>query len=75
MKFLILGCNGMARIDFFLSNNEEWILNEVNTIPGFTSISLYPQMMKNSGIPYDELISLLIANAQARFHNTDIALE
>ena len=75
MKFLVLGCNGMARIDFFLSNGGDWILNEVNTIPGFTNISLYPQMMKNSGIPYDELITLLIENALARFSNTNISLE
>ena len=73
--FHVLGCNGMARIDFFLANQEEWILNEVNTIPGFTGISLYPQMMKNSGIPYDELITLLIENALERFKNTSNALK
>ena len=72
--FHVLGCNGMARIDFFLSAQGEWVLNEVNTIPGFTSISLYPRMMKNSGIDYAELITLLIENALTRQNNAQFVL-
>ncbi|MBQ4480786.1 MAG: D-alanine--D-alanine ligase [Victivallales bacterium] len=73
--FHVLGCSGMARIDFFLSNQGDWVLNEVNTIPGFTSISLYPQMMKNSGIPYPELITNLIENALSRHSGTKFLLK
>lgn len=64
--FRCLGCGGMARIDFFLTPEGEWVLNEVNTIPGFTSISLYPRMMGGSGVDYAELITLLIENAIRR---------
>lgn len=52
---------GMARVDFFLEKRTNKIyLNEVNTIPGFTSISMYPKMWEASGVPYTELISRLI---------------
>jgi D-alanine-D-alanine ligase len=54
-------CSGMARVDFFLEKSTGKIfLNEINTIPGFTSISMYPKMWEASGIPYRELISRLI---------------
>lgn len=58
--FLLLGCKGMARIDFFLKNNEELLVNEVNTIPGFTAISMYPKLWKVSGLPYPALLDRLI---------------
>ena len=60
-----VGCNGMARVDFFVTD-EGIILNEINTIPGFTSISMYPKLMENMGIPYDELIDILIELALER---------
>ena len=66
--FRELGCSGMARIDFFLTPDGRLILNEVNTIPGFTSISLYPQMMANSGMPYPALLDELIAAARYNFN-------
>lgn len=53
-------CKGMARIDFFLDENNEIYVNEPNTIPGFTSISMYPQMVMSTGISYGELVSKLI---------------
>lgn len=54
-------CAGMARVDFFLERGTNKIyINEINTIPGFTSISMYPKMWEASGIPYTELISRLI---------------
>jgi D-alanine-D-alanine ligase len=59
--FLAIECTGMARVDFFLERGTGKIyLNEVNTIPGFTSISMYPKMWEATGLPYTELISRLI---------------
>jgi D-alanine-D-alanine ligase len=58
--FEALDCSGMARVDFFLTPQGELFLNEVNTIPGFTPISMYPKMMNLAGIGYSELISGLI---------------
>ncbi len=54
-------CAGMARVDFFLERTTKKIhLNEINTIPGFTSISMYPKMWEASGVPYTKLITRLI---------------
>jgi D-alanine-D-alanine ligase len=64
--FRCLECRGMARVDFFLEKPSGRIyLNEVNTIPGFTSISMYPKLWEASGIPYRELIDRLIQFALA----------
>lgn len=65
--FKVMCCQGMARIDFFLKNNEEIIVSELNTIPGFTRISMYPKLWEASGIPYSELIDRLIQLALERF--------
>ena len=56
----ILGCRGMSRIDFFLRPDGQFILNEINTIPGFTRISMFPKLMLASGIPYPELVDRLV---------------
>lgn len=61
-----LCCEGMARVDFFLKENGEVILNEINTIPGFTQISMYPKLWAASGIPYSELLDRLIELALDR---------
>ena len=53
-------CRGMARVDFFLTNEGEVFLNEINSIPGFTNISMYPKLWRHEGITYPELISQLI---------------
>lgn len=58
--FNALRCEGMARVDFFLKKDGTLLLNELNTIPGFTSISLYPKLWETSGIPYSQLIDRLI---------------
>lgn len=58
--FDIMRCSGMARIDFFLSKTDELIVNEINTIPGFTGISLYPKLLEITGYPAQELITALI---------------
>lgn len=58
-----LGCRGLARVDLFLMPDGQVVLNEVNTMPGFTSYSRYPRMMAGAGIPLSEVIDRLIALA------------
>lgn len=58
--YKILGCSGFARVDMFLKPSGEIVFNEVNTIPGFTSLSRYPNMMKGIGLSFPELIDKLI---------------
>jgi D-alanine-D-alanine ligase len=65
-SFEVLECEGMARVDLFLSEQRELFVNEINTIPGFTSISMYPKLMEASGVPARELVSRLIDDAVAR---------
>ncbi len=62
-----LCCEGMARVDFFLKTNGELFINEINTIPGFTKISMYPKLWEASGMPYSELLDRLIQLAVDRF--------
>lgn len=64
--FRALGCDGMARVDFFLTSDMRFLVNEVNTIPGFTDISMYPKAMAASGISYPELIGRLVSHGLAR---------
>jgi D-alanine-D-alanine ligase len=64
--FKALGCKGLARVDFFLSPNNEIIINELNTMPGFTSTSVFPKMWAATGMSYQEVISHLLLNAQSR---------
>jgi D-alanine-D-alanine ligase len=68
-----LDCEGMSRIDFFLTEDEV-IVNEINTIPGFTNISMYPKLFELSGVPNMELTSRLLSLAIERF-NTQQKLE
>ncbi len=65
--FKTLACEGLARVDFFLKKDGSFVLNEINTMPGFTSISMYPMLWKESGVPYMELITRLIKLAIERF--------
>lgn len=65
--FQTLSCEGLGRVDFFLKKNGEILVNEINTIPGFTAISMYPKMWEASGISYTELIDRLIQLALERF--------
>jgi len=64
--FKVLGCLGLARVDFFLTENGDVLLNEVNTLPGFTNNSMYPKLWEASGISYSELITQLIELALER---------
>ncbi len=61
--FRVLDLAGMARVDFFVTKKDTIYLNEVNTIPGFTSISMYPKLWEASGVSYSELLDRLIALA------------
>lgn len=58
--FHIMGCEGLTRVDFFLKKDGSAIVNEINTIPGFTNISMYPKMWEASGITYSALITQLV---------------
>lgn len=63
--FRAAGCRGLARIDFLLAHGREIHLNEINTLPGFTSISMYSKLMADAGVPYTELVETLIHLARA----------
>ncbi|MEO9220214.1 MAG: D-alanine--D-alanine ligase A, partial [Mycobacteriaceae bacterium] len=63
--FRALDCQGLARVDFFVTD-DGLVINEVNTMPGFTPISMYPQMWAASGVDYTTLLSTLIDTALAR---------
>jgi len=65
--FKTLECEGLGRVDFFLKENGELNVIEINTIPGFTKISMYPQLWEKSGVSYTELISKLLELAIERF--------
>lgn len=66
LAFRALGCDGMARVDFFLTEDMSFLINEVNTIPGFTDISMYAKAMAASGVSYPEVIDRLIEHGLAR---------
>jgi D-alanine-D-alanine ligase len=65
--FQTLCCEGMARVDMFLTKDGEVLVNEINTIPGFTKISMYPKLWEASGVPYKDLITRLLELAIERF--------
>lgn len=65
--FKTLCCEGMGRIDFFITEKDEIFVNEINTIPGFTSISMYPKLFEYSGISLSKLIDMLIELAFERY--------
>ena len=65
-SFIATECEGMARVDFFVRENGEVVVNEINTIPGFTSTSVYARLFEASGIPYRELLDRLIELALER---------
>ncbi|MDR2952348.1 MAG: D-alanine--D-alanine ligase [Treponema sp.] len=65
--FQTLCCEGLSRVDFFLKENGEIFVNEINTMPGFTRISMYPKLWEASGISYTELITRLIELAVRRY--------
>ena len=63
--YAAIGCQGLSRVDFFVTFGENRVVfNEINTLPGFTSISMYPKLFAASGIPYEQLVDELIRLAQ-----------
>ena len=62
--FRALGCSGLARVDFFYTNDGQIFINELNTMPGFTSTSVYPKLMSKIGITYQQIITELINGAK-----------
>ncbi len=65
--FIAIDGSGLARVDFFLTDEEEIYINEVNTFPGFTPISMYPKLWEETGLSYGDLIEELIQLGLARF--------
>lgn len=66
LAFEVLACEGLARVDFFLRPDGSVVLNEVNTMPGFTAISMFPRMWAATGVDYPELVDRLVADALRR---------
>ena len=71
-SFTVLQCSGLARVDFFLTDEGDLLVNELNTIPGFTKISMYPLLWELSGIPNSDLIDKLIDFAIDRYKKENI---
>ena len=65
--FDALGCQGLARCDFFYSDDNQIIINEINTLPGFTGTSVYPKLWQATGVSYSDLITALIDSAISKF--------
>lgn len=72
--YRVMGCDGLTRVDFFLRPDNNLIINEINTIPGFTKISMYPKMWEASGLSYTSLISELI-NLGLERHKNEMSLK
>jgi len=64
--FIALGCSGLARVDFFLTPNNEVVINELNTMPGFTATSVFPKMWEATNVTYTEVVSHLLKTALSR---------
>jgi D-alanine-D-alanine ligase len=71
--FQTIGCEGLARVDFFLTSEGKMVLNEINTLPGFTSISMYPKLWEATGLPYTQLIDEIITLGLQRYKR-DVSL-
>ena len=65
-SFKTMECQGLARCDFFLTKEGDLFLNEINTLPGFTKISMYPKLWEAAGLPYTQLINKLLELAIER---------
>ncbi|HWH13759.1 MAG TPA: D-alanine--D-alanine ligase family protein [Miltoncostaeaceae bacterium] len=64
--FTMVGCHGLARVDFFVTAAGEVLVSELNTMPGFTPTSAYPSLMAAAGVPYPEVVARLVALARSR---------
>ena len=70
--YKVLACNGMARVDSFVTDDYTIYINEINTIPGFTNISMYPKLFEATGIKYAELVDMLVTIAIRRFNDENL---
>ena len=68
--FSISGCSGLARVDFFVEDGGRVLVNELNTMPGFTQTSVYPKLWEASGLPFPDLCRRLVHLAVER-HETE----
>jgi D-alanine-D-alanine ligase len=66
--FMVLNCEGLARVDMFVTKSSEVVVNEINTLPGFTRLSMYPRLWEVSGLPYRELVTTLLELALERYN-------
>lgn len=64
-----MGCKGLSRVDFFFSDEGEIVFNEINTMPGFTNISMYPMLWENAGVSGSRLLDKLIELALEEHSN------
>jgi D-alanine-D-alanine ligase len=67
--FLLAGCSGLARVDFFVEDGDRVLVNELNTMPGFTQTSVFPKLFEKSGVPYPELLDRLVKLALERYED------
>lgn len=67
-----LACEGYARVDLFISTDNQILINEINTLPGFTSISMFPMLAMSTGLTYQQLLTDLIVLAQTKFHEKSL---
>ena len=68
--YRLLGCSGLTRVDFFVTRDEQKVvLNELNTLPGFTSISMYPKLWMHGGLSYSQLLDRLVELALEEARN------
>ena len=65
--FIRVGCSGLARVDFFVEDGERVLVNELNTLPGFTETSVYGKLLGADGIPYPELCDRLVKLGVERY--------
>jgi D-alanine-D-alanine ligase len=67
--FLRAGCAGLARVDFFVEDGDRVLVNELNTMPGFTQTSVFPKLFEQSGVPYPQLLDRLVQLALERYED------
>jgi D-alanine-D-alanine ligase len=65
--YKVLQLEGLSRVDFFYVSDTEFYLNEVNTLPGFTNISMYPKLWEQEGVSYPSLLAELVSIAEERY--------
>ena len=70
--YQVLNCLGMSRVDVFLTEDNQVIINEINTLPGFTNISMYPKLWQSTGLDYQSLITKLIELALEHHKKTAV---